>query len=134
MEQTDKITQPKQQREQTEVHLRFPESRLRSAVCQPQHDQTDLTKLGDYGMYYLGALLAVKKVLEMILSPDWKNDEKPYREAILRLITKDKRSMQLYMDGCYDICFRNHKHDKKGKVTWAEAYFAERRIKYEEVR
>ena len=99
-----------------------------------QHNQTDLTRLKDYGMYYLGALLAVKKVLEMIQSPDWKNDEKPYREAILRLITKDKRSMQLYMDGCYQICFRNHRKGKNGKVSYAEAYFAERKAKYEEVK
>ena len=97
-------------------------------------DQTDLRRLQDYGMYYLGALLAVKKVLEMIQSPDWKNNEKPYREAVLRLITQDKRSMQLYMDGCYDICFRNHRQDKKGRVTWVEAYFAKRKTKYEEVK
>ena len=47
---------------------------------------------------------------------------------------KDKRSMQLFMDGCYQICFRNHKKDKKGKVTYAEAYFAEQRTRFEEVK
>ena len=103
-------------------------------TTQQEHDATDLQRLQNYGMYYQGALLAVRKVLEMINSPDWKNNEKPYREAILRLITQDKRSMQLFMDGCYDICFRGHRKDKKGKVTWAEAYFAERRTKYQEIK
>lgn len=102
--------------------------------CQQQHDKTDLTRLENYRMYYLGALLATRKVLGMVLSPDWRTNEKPYREATLRLIIQDKRSMQLFMDGCYDICFRNHKRDRKGKVIWAEAYFAERRTRYEEVR
>lgn len=103
-------------------------------TIQQQHNTTDLTRLDDFGMYYLGALLAVKKVLEMIQSPDWKNNEAPYREAILRLIIKDKRSMQLFMDGCYQICFRNHQKNKKGKVTYAEAYFAEQKTRYEEIR
>lgn len=87
-----------------------------------------------YGAYYLGALLAVTKVLEMMDEVDWKHLEKPYREATLRLITKDKRSMQLYMDGCYDICYRNHVKDKKGKVKFCEAYFADRRVIYKEVK
>ena len=103
-------------------------------TTQQQHDAINLSKVQDYGMYYLGALLAVTKVLEMIQSPDWKINEKPYREAILRLIVKDKRSMQLFMDGWYQICFRNHKKDKKGKVTYAEAYFAEQKTRYEEIR
>lgn len=86
-----------------------------------------------YGAYYLGALLAVKKVVEMMNEEDWKHLEKPYREATLKLITKDKRSMQLYMDGCHEICYRNHVKDKKGKVKSCEAYFADRRVMYKEV-
>lgn len=86
-----------------------------------------------YGAYYLGALLAAKKIVEMMAEEEWKHLEKPYREATLRLITKDKRSMQLYMDGCYDICYRNHVKDKKGKVKSCEAYFAETRTVFKEV-
>lgn len=87
-----------------------------------------------YGAYYLGALLAVKKVLDMIQSPDWRIMEKPYRNAILALITKDKRSMQLFMDGCYEICFRNHLKDRQGNVKSCEAFFAKRRTGYVEVK
>jgi len=86
--------------------------------------------LGYYGAYYLGALLAAKKVIELIYGEEWKGMEKPYREATLSLITKDKRSMQLFMEGCYEICYRNHVRDKKGKVKSCEAYFAERRVTY----
>lgn len=85
-----------------------------------------------YGAYYLGALLAVTKVLEMMNEVEWKHLEKPYREATFKLITKDKRSMQLYMEGCYDICYRNHVKDNKGKVKSCEAYFADRRVIYKE--
>ncbi len=87
-----------------------------------------------YGAYYLGALMAVTKVVEMMNEEDWKHLEKPYREATLKLITKDKRSMQLFMDGVYDICYRNHVKDKKGKVKSCEAYFADRRVEFKEVR
>ena len=102
-------------------------------TTQQRHDATDLHRLQDYGMYYLGALLAVKKVLEMIQHPDWRTQEKPYRDAILRLIVKDKRSMQLFMDGCHDICYRDHKRDRKGRLTWCEAYFADRTTRYKEI-
>lgn len=84
-----------------------------------------MEKIEYYGAYYLGALLAVKKVIEMMDEVEWKHLEKPYREATLKLITKDKRSMQLYMDGCHEICYRNHVKDKKGKIKSCEAYFSD---------
>ena len=101
---------------------------------QQEHEQTDLTRMEDYGMYYLGALLAVKKVVEMMQGEAWKNLERPYREAELRLITQDKRSMQLFMDGTHTICYRGHQRNKKGKLTWVEAYFADKKTRWEEVK
>lgn len=87
-----------------------------------------------YGAYYLGAMLAVKKVVEDYINKSWTGDNKVYREAELALITRDKRSMQLYMDGVYDICYRNHKRNAKGKLVSCEAYFADRRTEFKEVR
>ena len=58
-----------------------------------------------YGAYYLGALLAAKKVIERYANKPWQGDDKVYREAELTLITRAKRSMQLFMDGIYDICY-----------------------------
>lgn len=87
-----------------------------------------------YGTFYLGALLAVNKILDLINEEDFKRMEKPYREAIFKLISKDKRSVQLFMDGIYQICFRNHVKDKKNKVKSCEAYFADRRLILKEIK
>jgi len=87
-----------------------------------------------YGAYYLGALLAAKKVIEQYVNKPWQGENKVYREAELTLITRDKRSMQLFMGGVYDICYRNHERDKKGKLIKCEAYFADRRTEFREVR
>ena len=87
-----------------------------------------------YGAYYLGALLAAKKVIEQYVNKPWQGENKVYREAELKLITRDKRSMQLFMDGVYDICYKNHKRNAKGKLIYCEAYFADRRTNFVEVR
>lgn len=87
----------------------------------------NLQQIHDYGTYYLGAMLAARKMMDMLQHPNWRLNEKPYREATLRLITRDKRSMQLWMDDCYYIHYRNHKKNAKGKVIWCEAYFSTER-------
>jgi hypothetical protein len=87
-----------------------------------------------YGAYYLGALLAVKKVIDDFIKYPWKGEEKLYRDVALELITRDKRSMQLYMDEFYEMRFRNHQRNAKGKLISCEAYFADKRVMYEEVK
>lgn len=86
--------------------------------------EVDLRRIHDYGTYYLGAMLAARKMAEMLQDPSWRLNEKAYREATLRLVLRDKRSMQLWMDGCYYIRYRDHKKNTKGKVIWCEAYFS----------
>ena len=75
-----------------------------------------------YGAYYLGALLAAKKVIEQYVNKPWQGENKVYRDAELALITQSKRTMELFMDGT-PIRYRNHERDKKGKLTKCEAYF-----------
>lgn len=87
-----------------------------------------------YGAYYLGALTAVNKFVEQYISKPWTGENKVYRDAEIRLITKDKRSMQLFLDGVYDIMYRNHERNAKGKLIRCEAYFANRYKNFEEVK
>ena len=80
-----------------------------------------------YGAYYLGAIQAVLEVTRQLLG-----DEKPkkedwvYLKALLDFITKNKRNMQMFLDGD-EIRYRNHQHDQKGKLKSVECYFVERR-------
>ena len=80
-----------------------------------------------YGAYYLGAIQAVQEVTRQLLG-----DEKPkkedwvYLKALLDFITKNKRNMQMFLDG-EEMRYRNHQHDKKGKLKSVECYFVERR-------
>ena len=80
-----------------------------------------------YGAYYLGAIQAVQEVTRQLLG-----DEKPkkedwvYLKALLDFITKNKRNMQMFLDGD-EIRYRNHQHDHKGKLKSVECYFVERR-------
>ena len=78
-----------------------------------------------YGAYYGGALMASTKIVEEYLNKPCKADNRPYREAEIRLITSGKRQMQHYLDGVYKIRYRNHVQDKKGRVVKCEAYFAD---------
>ena len=79
-----------------------------------------------YGAYYLGAILAVRKVVVDLLVSKPKGDDWIYLEAFWNCITKDKRHMQMFMDG-EEIRYRNHEHNKNGKLIKCEAYFVERR-------
>lgn len=79
-----------------------------------------------YGAYYLGALIAVKKVVEELVEHKPKGEDWIYLEAIWDLITKDKRSMQLFLDG-QEMRYRNHKRNKKGNLESVECYFVESR-------
>lgn len=78
-----------------------------------------------YGAYYLGALQSATKIIEEYIGRPCNGDGKVYRDAELRLITSDKRSMQLYMEGVKRIHYRNHERDKKGKLIKCEAYFGD---------
>lgn len=80
-----------------------------------------------YGAYLLGALQATTKVIEDVLTGDKpKGEDWIYKKAEWDLITASKRNMQLYLDGT-QIRYRNHKHNKKGKLESVECYFVEYR-------
>ena len=80
-----------------------------------------------YGAYYLGAIQAVQEVTRQLLEGEKPQGEQwLYLEAFWTFITKNKRNMQLFMEGT-EMRYRNHQHDKKGKLVSVECYFVERR-------
>lgn len=79
-----------------------------------------------YGAYYLGAIQAVQKVVSELTANKPKGEDWLYLEAFWKFITKNKRNMQMFMDG-EEMRYRNHQSDKKGKLKSVECYFVERR-------
>ncbi len=79
-----------------------------------------------YGAYYLGAIQAVQKVVSELTTNKPKGDDWVYLEAFWKFITKNKRNMQMFMDG-EEIRYRNHVTAKNGKLKSVECYFVERR-------
>ena len=79
-----------------------------------------------YGAYYLGAIQAVQKVVSELTANKPKGDDWVYLKAFWDCITKDKRHMQMYLDGD-EMHYRNYQHDKRGKLKSVECYFVERR-------
>lgn len=79
-----------------------------------------------YGAYYLGAIQAVQKVVAELTTNKPKGDDWIYLQALWDCITKNKRNMQLFMDGT-EMRYRNHQRDKRGKMVSVECYFVERR-------
>lgn len=79
-----------------------------------------------YGAYYLGAIQAVQKVVGELTTNKPKGDDWVYLKAFWDCITKDKRHMQMYLDGD-EMRYRNHVTAKNGKLKSVECYFVERR-------
>lgn len=82
--------------------------------------------------YMQGARMAVVRFGEMYM-PKSKSEEAVYSRAVFKLITSDIRYTALFLAGCHDICYRNHKRDKRGKLESVEAFFAEPKVVYSEV-
>jgi hypothetical protein len=96
--------------------------------------KVDLRNVAYYGAYYQGALIAIRKVTECLLRGDKpKGNDWIYLKAEWDLITSSKRNMQLFFDGT-EMCYRNYKRDKKGKLESVECYFIDYRNVKQEVK
>jgi hypothetical protein len=96
--------------------------------------KVNLQKVMYYGAYYMGALDAVRRVTEDVLTGDKpKGEDWIYLKAEWDLITASKRNMQLFLDGV-EMRYRNHKCNKKGKLESCECYFVEYRNVITEVK
>jgi hypothetical protein len=84
-----------------------------------------------YGAYLLGAQMVANELIPYVMK-NYRGDDKAYIKAELDMITSSKRNMQLWLDKT-PMRYRNHKRDRKGRLTWCEAYFADRTTRYEEI-
>ena len=114
--------------EALKVYERDEEMRL-AMIHQPK---VNLQNIMHYSAYMQGARMAIVRFGEMYM-PKSKSEEAVYSRAVFKLITSDIRYTALFLSGCHDICYRNHKRDKRGKLESVEAYFAEPKVVYKEV-
>lgn len=96
--------------------------------------KVNLQHIAMYAAYYQGALMAVRKVTDSLLNGNKpKKDDWLYLKSEWDLITSSKRNMQLYLDGT-EMRYRNHQHNKRGKLESVECYFVERKNIIQEVK
>jgi hypothetical protein len=113
-------------REQEDMIIARAQDILERRMAVVKEVQIDLRKVLHYGAYYLGAIQAVQKVVGELTTNKPKGDDWVYLKAFWDFITKDKRNMQLFMEGT-EMRYRNHQCDKRGKLKSVECYFVERR-------
>ena len=97
-----------------------------AALHQPK---VNLLNIQHWSAYMQGA----RKAFLYIMEHEGDYDNKVYRDAVFRLITSDLRYMGMFLTESHDICYRNHKRDKKVKLISCEACFAEKVVLYKEV-
>lgn len=93
----------------------------------------ELHRTMQYGAYYMGALMAAKALLESLFLRKPKGEDWIYLKSVFDLVTKNKRNISLFLDG-YEIRYRNHRRNKKGKLESVDAYFAEKKTIYIEIK
>jgi len=96
--------------------------------------KVNLQHISMYAAYYQGAIMAVKEVTKRLLNGNKpKKDDWIYIKAEWDLITSSKRNMQLWLDST-EMCYRNHRRNRKGKLESVECYFVERKNIIQEIK
>lgn len=96
--------------------------------------KVNLQHIAMYASFYQGALMAVRKVTDSLLNGNKpKKDDWLYLKSEWELITSSKRNIQLFLDGT-EMRYRNHQHNKRGKLESVECYFVERKNVIQEVK
>lgn len=93
----------------------------------------DLRRVQQYSAYLQGAMAATDAIVKRFPQIT-KGKDAPYNKAIIELALSSKRNMDLFLTDEYEIRFRNHKNDRRGKCVECEAYFARLTTTIEEVR
>lgn len=83
----------------------------------------DLRRLQEYSAYLQGARKAVTLMQKQFPELS-KGKDVVYNKAALSLITDSLRNTDLWLSEVYEMRFRNHKRNKKGKLLSCEAYFS----------
>lgn len=119
-------------KEQEDQIIRQAQDILERRIAVETDIKINLQNVVYYGAYLLGAQITAEKLIPYVMQ-NYRGDDKAYIKAELDMITSSKRNMQLFLDGT-QMCFRNHKRDKKGKLESCECYFVEQRNVITEVK
>lgn len=96
-------------------------------------DGLDMRKLCIHSAYLQGARKAILALCDEF-PQIFKGKEGVYNKAVVDLATSSLRNTDLFLTREYELHFRNHEHNKKGKCIRCEAYFAEPVTVSEEVK
>ena len=107
-------------------HFESCEEERLAALHEPK---VNLQNIIQWSAYMQGA----RQALLWMLEHEDEFDNKVYKQAALKLITSELRYVGMFLTQQNQICFRNHKRDKKGKLVSVEAYFAEAVTVYREI-
>lgn len=119
-------------KEQEDKIIEQAQDILERRIAVEKDIKINLQNLLYYSAYYQGARIVAEKLIPYVMQ-NWRGDDKVYIKAELDLIMASKRNMQLWLDGT-QMRYRNHKHNKKGKLESVECYFVEYRNVITEVK
>lgn len=105
---------------------------LLSKICQCCDVDINLRDVFQYSAYTRGAVDAILMMQRMFPALTGGGKDKPYNEAVLRLITSSKRNAYLFLMET-QMSFRNFVKNKKGKLLSCEAYFCKEVVRREEI-
>lgn len=103
-----------------EIADEFEELRQVAAIVT---HKLNMGKLNTYSAYLQGARAAMLVFCDKF-PQIFKGKEAVYNKAVVELATSSLRNVDLFLSGEYQIHFRNHVSNKKGKCIKCEAYFA----------
>lgn len=89
------------------------------------HVQVDMNKLQQYSAYMQGARAGIVAITNQFPQL-FKGKDAAYNKALVKLVTSSLHDTENFLMKEYEIRFRNHVQDKKGKCVACEAYFYKR--------
>lgn len=120
--------------EQEDKIIRQAQDILERRLGKQEDLKVDLKNVMYYSAFHLGALIALSRVTEeLVTNKPKKSEDWIYRQAEWRLITSSKRNMQLFLEQ-QPMRYRNHKRGKNGKLESVECYFVEYKTVITEVK
>lgn len=114
---------------------RLEEHELIKTLAQQLEITIDVRKLYEYSAYMQGVRAGLMHAVERFVK--FKGEQGVYDKAEISLVTSSIRFCDWWLSGKYEMRFRNHVRDKKGKkgkLVSCEAYFAKRVVQEIEVK
>lgn len=109
------------------IEMRFGEGTVKDGMV-------NLRRVDQWAWKIAGARQLMRRLQEHLFMGKGDKNWKVFDDAIITLIMDSSIHMDYFLNEECEIRFRNHEYDKKGKLKKCEAYFARKRVVYEEVK